>query len=63
MIRAATLDAARVLQLEGRVGIITPGAFGDVVVVDGDPLKDLSILSDTGRIRTIIKGGRVVKDS
>lgn len=63
VIRAATLDAARVLQMEGRVGIIAPGAFADVVVVDGDPLKDLSIFSDITRIRTIIKGGRVVKDS
>ncbi|APG86873.1 amidohydrolase (plasmid) [Sinorhizobium americanum CCGM7] len=62
MIRSATVDAARVLQLEERVGIIAPGAFADVIVIDGDPLKDLSILADPKRIRTIIKGGRVVKD-
>ncbi|WP_018097462.1 metal-dependent hydrolase family protein [Sinorhizobium meliloti] len=62
VIRSATMDAARVLQLEERVGIIAPGAFADVIVIDGDPLKDLSILADPKRIRTIIKGGRVVKD-
>ena len=63
VIRSATLDAARVLRMEGKIGCIGPGAFADLIVVKGNPLKDLSLLTDQGRhMPLIIKGGDVIKN-
>lgn len=63
VIRSATLDAARVLRMEGKVGCIIPGAFADLIAVKGNPLKDLSLLTNQGRhMPVVIKGGEVVKN-
>ncbi len=63
VIRSATLHAAKVVGYEGRLGTVSPGAFADLVVVDGDPLADLSLLTGQGRhMPAIVKGGRFVKD-
>jgi imidazolonepropionase-like amidohydrolase len=62
VIASATHVAARLLRLEGRIGCIAPGAFADLVVVDGDPLADLSLLTGQGRhMPLIMKGGTFVK--
>jgi imidazolonepropionase-like amidohydrolase len=57
-LRAATLDAASLLGLEGKVGEIKPGAFADIVAVAGDPTKDIGAVE---RVVFVMKGGRVVK--
>jgi imidazolonepropionase-like amidohydrolase len=63
VIRSATLDAARVLRMEGKVGRVAPGAFADLIVVKGDPLKDLKLLTGQGRhMPLIVKGGDLVKN-
>ncbi|TNC13009.1 amidohydrolase family protein [Methylobacterium terricola] len=63
-IRSATLDAAKALRMEGRIGTVAPGAFADLVVVDGNPLDDLALLTGQGRhMPLIIKDGAVVKRS
>ncbi|MCW8086752.1 metal-dependent hydrolase family protein [Sabulicella glaciei] len=62
VIRSATLDAARLLRMEGKIGCIAPGAFADLLVLDGDPLRDLSMLAGQGeRIARIMQNGRFVK--
>ncbi|MET0256954.1 MAG: amidohydrolase family protein [Methylobacterium sp.] len=64
VIRSALGDAARIVGMEGLVGTIAPGAFADLVVIDGDPLADLSLLTDQGRhMPLILKDGAVVKQS
>jgi imidazolonepropionase-like amidohydrolase len=63
VIRSATLDAARVLRMEGKVGCIAPGACADLIAVHGNPLKDLSLLTRQGQhMPLIIKGGTIVKN-
>jgi imidazolonepropionase-like amidohydrolase len=63
VIRSATLDAARVLGMEGKIGCISPGAYADVIAVEGNPLNDLSLLTGQGHhMPLIVKGGKVVKD-
>ena len=43
---------------------MAPAAFGDLIVVEGDPLKDLSLLTGQGRhISGIMLGGRFVKEA
>lgn len=61
-ILSATRNSAYLLGLEGRVGALEVGREGDVLIVDGDPLKDIAVLQDVGRL-TVIKGGRVVDKS
>ncbi|HEX8147212.1 MAG TPA: amidohydrolase family protein [Pyrinomonadaceae bacterium] len=58
-LRAATVDAAALLGLEGKVGEIKPGAFADLIAVRGDPTKDISAVE---RVLFVLKGGRVLKD-
>ena len=63
VIRSATSDAARVLRMEGQIGCISPGAFADLIVVDGNPLKDISLLTQQGaHIPFIMKEGSIIKD-
>lgn len=62
VIRSATLDAARLLQREGEIGCITPGARADLIVVDGNPLEDMSLLTGQGaHMPLIMQGGRLIK--
>ncbi len=62
VIRSATVDAARVLRMEGRIGSIVPGAFADIVAVDGNPLENLDLLTGQGaHMPLILKGGEAVK--
>lgn len=58
VVLSATATAARLLGMEGRIGTLAVGAHADLLVVDGDPLADLSVL---GRPKAyVIKGGQVV---
>jgi imidazolonepropionase-like amidohydrolase len=59
-LRAATVDAASLLGLEGRVGEIKPGAFADLVAVPGDPTKDINAVE---RVVFVMKGGKIVKEA
>lgn len=62
VIRSATVDAARVLRMEGQIGTIAPGAHADIIAVDGNPLEDLKLLTEQGaHMPLILKGGEAVK--
>jgi imidazolonepropionase-like amidohydrolase len=64
IIRSATTVAARLLRLEGLVGVIRPGAYADLLVVDGNPLQDISLLTDPDRhLKLIMKDGRIFRES
>src|SRR5262245_23417642 len=63
IIRSATTIPAQILRLEGKVGTLAPGAFADLLVVDGDPLKDLALLEDQGKhLSVIMKAGKFHKN-
>jgi imidazolonepropionase-like amidohydrolase len=63
IIRSATLVNAEILQRAGELGELTPGAFADLIVVDGDPLADLGLFQDEGKhLSAIMKGGRFYKN-
>lgn len=56
--RSATTIAAEVIRRPGRLGTVAPDAWADLVVVDDDPLKDLTLLQGQGRhMAAIVKGG------
>jgi imidazolonepropionase-like amidohydrolase len=57
-IQAATARAAELLGREGEIGVVAPGAYADLVAVEGDPLKDVAILKN---VSFVMKDGKVVK--
>ena len=56
VLRMATLTSAQVMGVNGNRGVIAPGKFADMILVDGDPTKDIS---DIRNVATVIKGGRI----
>ena len=56
--RHTTLTAADALGWKGKVGVIEPGAWGDLVGVQGDPLSDVTVLE---KPVFVMKGGEVAK--
>jgi imidazolonepropionase-like amidohydrolase len=63
VLQSATITAARLMRQDAHIGQLVPGAFADLLVVDGDPTQDLAPLGapDTG-IVLLMQGGRVLKD-
>jgi imidazolonepropionase-like amidohydrolase len=63
LIRAATTTAAQLLRLAGEVGVVAPGALADLLVIDGNPLEDIGVLTTPDRtLKLIMKDGRVYKN-
>ena len=63
MLQSATFTAAQLLREEGRLGELAAGAWADVLLVEGDPTHELSMLTQPGEgIRVIVQAGRVVKN-
>lgn len=60
IIRSATVVNAELLGLEGRVGAVQPGYEADLLVVDGDPLGDATVLADHERISLVMRAGEVL---
>lgn len=59
-ITCATKNNALSLCLDGKVGVVAPGMLADVLVVDGDPSKDVRVLQDRTRLKAVISRGRSV---
>jgi imidazolonepropionase-like amidohydrolase len=61
VIRSATLVNAEILNRAGELGVIAPGARADLLVVDGDPLRDLGLLEGQGKhLAAILRDGELV---
>lgn len=64
IIQSATSVNARLMGQEGRLGVIARGALADLIVVDGDPTADPSLLAGQGeRLLAIVKGGVFEKNA
>lgn len=57
---AATREAANLLRILPQVGTLEPGKAADLIVVDGNPVDDITCLQD--RVRAVVKGGAVRRD-
>jgi imidazolonepropionase-like amidohydrolase len=62
-LRSATTVAAEIVQHTGKLGVIQPGAIADLLVVRGNPLRDIAVLTGQGEgIAAILKDGKFVKN-
>jgi len=57
-IKSATSRAAEMLDMEGQIGVIAPGAYADVIAVNGDPVRDIKVLEN---VQFVMKDGNVFK--
>jgi imidazolonepropionase-like amidohydrolase len=58
-IQSATSRAAVMLDMEGKIGVVAPGALADIVATNGDPLRDIKALET---IQFVLKDGKVFRD-
>ncbi len=58
ILQGATSIAAKLLNQEGKLGVIAPGAHADLVVVNGDPVQDITVLCDSAKaLAGVMKAG------
>jgi imidazolonepropionase-like amidohydrolase len=57
-IQSATSRAAVMLDMEGKIGVVAPGAFADIVAVSGDPSRDIKVLEG---VQFVMKDGKVFR--
>jgi len=60
-ITAATHTNARAIGWEKEVGSLAVGCYGDLLIVDGDPLRDVRMLQDPRKITAVFKGGQEIE--
>jgi imidazolonepropionase-like amidohydrolase len=61
-ILTTTRNAAKALKLDKELGTVEAGKLADLVLVDGDPLKDIRILQERARIQLVMKEGEIFVD-
>ena len=57
-IQSATVVSAQLMRREKDIGALSPGHYGDMIAVAGDPLQNIRVLED---VKGVMKGGEVVK--
>ena len=57
-IQSATSRAAELLEMQGKLGVIAPGAYADIIGVNNDPLRDVNALKN---VTFVMKDGQVYK--
>ncbi len=63
IVRSATVVNAEILERSGELGVVAPGARADLLVVDGNPLENLSLLAGDGKhLDVVMKDGAFVVD-
>ena len=61
ILRSATTVNAELLGRSGELGVIAPGALADLLLVDGDPLRDIDLLDGQGdHLDLIVRGGETI---
>jgi imidazolonepropionase-like amidohydrolase len=58
-IKSATSRPAEMLDMQGKIGVIAPGAYADIVAVGGDPLHDIKVLQNA---QFVMKDGKVFRN-
>ena len=59
----ATKTNAELMGIDDNVGTLEPGKLADMIVVDGNPLDDITVFRDKTNVNLVIQSGRIVKGS
>jgi imidazolonepropionase-like amidohydrolase len=59
----ATLNNAKIMRQDQRLGSVEEGKLADVIAVKGDPLTNPEILDDPSKVVLVVKGGQIVKNT
>jgi imidazolonepropionase-like amidohydrolase len=62
-VRAATQYGGQLMRMGDELGLIKTGYLADLLIVEGNPLKDVRLLQDRNRLRLIMKDGKVHKNT
>ena len=63
LLKQATSSNAELMMMKGKIGCVAEGAYADLIVVDGDPLKDIKLMAADGKkLSLIVRAGEVVKN-
>ena len=59
ILKQATINSAKIIYKDSQIGSIKEGKFADFVVIDGDPVADISVMYTVPA--HVIKGGEVIR--
>lgn len=63
VLRSATVVNAELLEKTGELGIVAPGAYADLLLVDGDPLADISLTGGQGdHLDLVVRAGEIISN-
>lgn len=60
-IKAGTVNAAHLMRMQHQIGTLEPGKLADIVVVEGNPLEDISLLAHARHVKVVMKDGVIEK--
>jgi imidazolonepropionase-like amidohydrolase len=58
---SATMMNAEIFRMTDKIGSVEPGKYADLLVIDGNPLKNLRVFQNQAHLHAIVKGGVFVK--
>lgn len=61
-IKTATKNAAEAINMDNKIGTLEKGKVADIIAVEGDPIKDISILQEKNKIKIVMKEGKIYID-
>ncbi|OGA47617.1 MAG: hypothetical protein A3F74_23040 [Betaproteobacteria bacterium RIFCSPLOWO2_12_FULL_62_58] len=61
-LQTATKNAAEAMKVDEHLGTLEAGKLADIVIVDGDPSRDVRVLQDKDNIKLVMKEGQVHVD-
>jgi imidazolonepropionase-like amidohydrolase len=62
VLRWGTRNGAELMNRKGEAGEVKAGMIADLLIVDGDPVKDVRILQDKANLHAILKDGKFEKN-
>jgi imidazolonepropionase-like amidohydrolase len=60
---SVTRTNAELFRMQDRIGTLEPGKYADLIVVAGDPLRNLRVFQNPDNLKVIMKGGRLFKQT
>ena len=62
-IKAGTINGAYMMKSDDKIGRLEAGKLADLVVINGDPSKDIMLLADADNVRLVMIGGEIKKNT